>query len=66
MDPEALFTVTRILAEDAGLNTAQLDAIVQLGGYRYLNNVGARDVGVEKRDNLFTCVLRPSSPMVVN
>ncbi len=57
MDPEALFTVTRILAGDAGLETDQLDAIVALGGYTYLNGVGVgkskREV-VEKRDNMFT------------
>ncbi|TBU46075.1 hypothetical protein BD309DRAFT_663805 [Dichomitus squalens] len=51
MDPQALFTVTRVLAQDAGLDTAQLDAIVQLGGYQYLNNLTA---SVRKRDNLFT------------
>ena len=56
MDPQTLFTVTRVLAQEAGLNTAQLDAIVQLGGYQYLNNLTARDVELEKRDNMFTYV----------
>ena len=55
MDPASLFTVTRILAQEAGESTEQLDAIVALGGYTYLNNVTAR--AVEKRDNMFTCVL---------
>ncbi|KAI0668274.1 hypothetical protein C8Q78DRAFT_1081656 [Trametes maxima] len=32
LDPQSLFTVTRLLAEDAGLDTAQLDTIVALGG----------------------------------
>ena len=54
MDPQSLFTVTRVLAEQAGLKTAQLDAIVDLGGYHYLNGVGSKRELVEKRDNLFT------------
>ncbi|CDO73852.1 hypothetical protein BN946_scf185016.g9 [Trametes cinnabarina] len=41
MDPQSLFTVTRLLAQEAGLSTAQLDAIVQLGGYHYLQTNGA-------------------------
>ena len=53
MDPQALFTVTRVLAQDAGLDTAQLDAIVQLGGYQSLNNLTSN---VRKRDNMFTYV----------
>ena len=51
MDPPSLFTVTRVLAQYAQLDTAQLDAIVQLGGYQYLNNLTAN---VRKRDNMFT------------
>ena len=64
MDPRALFTVTRILAEEVGLDTDQLDAIVALGGYQYLNGVGgskSKREDVEKRDNLFTCVSLSSS-----
>ena len=57
MDPQTLFTVTRVLAQEAGLNTAQLDAIVQLGGYQYLNNLTSRAVEFEKRDNMFTYVV---------
>lgn len=57
MDPAALFTVTRILAGDAGLDTAQIDAIVQLGGYTYVVDVNGNGDGkreeVQKRDNLF-------------
>lgn len=57
MDPAALFTVTRILAGDAGLDTAQIDAIVQLGGYKYVVDVNGNGDGkreeVQKRDNLF-------------
>lgn len=36
-DPAALFTVTRALALEAGLDVAPLDAIVQLGGIQYLS-----------------------------
>ncbi|KAI0340460.1 hypothetical protein BDW22DRAFT_1360443 [Trametopsis cervina] len=36
MDPSDLFTVTRRLAVLAGLDTAQLDGIVALGGYQYV------------------------------
>lgn len=36
-DPAALFTVTRALAVEAGLDPAPLDGIVQLGGIQYLN-----------------------------
>jgi hypothetical protein len=39
-DPEALFTVTRALAVEAGLDPAPLDGIVSLGGYNYLNTEG--------------------------
>jgi hypothetical protein len=36
-DPAALFTLTRDLAVEAGLNVAPLDAIVSLGGYQYIS-----------------------------
>ncbi|KAI0821788.1 hypothetical protein BC628DRAFT_1341231 [Trametes gibbosa] len=53
MDPPSLFTVTRLLAEQAGLTTAQLDAIVALGGYRYLetneSHASKREAGFDKR-----------------
>lgn len=35
-DPAALFTVTRALAVEAGLDAAPLDAIVKLGDIQYL------------------------------
>ncbi|EIW52711.1 uncharacterized protein TRAVEDRAFT_134842 [Trametes versicolor FP-101664 SS1] len=41
MDPPSLFTVTRLLAQEAGLGTEQLDMIVALGGYQYLNVDGS-------------------------
>ncbi|KAH9850917.1 hypothetical protein C2E23DRAFT_886961 [Lenzites betulinus] len=53
MDPPSLFTVTRLLAEQAGLSTAQLDAIVALGGYQYLqtnaSSPSKREVKFDKR-----------------
>lgn len=36
LDPPALFTLTRELAVETGLDVAPLDAIVNLGGYQYL------------------------------
>ncbi|KAJ3567055.1 hypothetical protein NP233_g6616 [Leucocoprinus birnbaumii] len=36
-DPAALFTLTRVLAVEAGLDPAPLDGIVQLGGIQYLS-----------------------------
>ncbi|KAI0660249.1 hypothetical protein C8Q70DRAFT_914138 [Cubamyces menziesii] len=57
LDPQSLFTVTRLLAQQAGLDTAQLDAIVQLGGYHYLDTSGSgnanavRDVEIKRADN---------------
>lgn len=39
-DPAALFTVTRALAVEAGLDPAPLDGIVQLGGIQYLMTTG--------------------------
>lgn len=41
--PEPLFTVTRRLAVEAGLDTEQLDGIIQLGGYLYLDTSGFPD-----------------------
>lgn len=57
-DPETLFTVTRNLAVDAGLSTAQLDGIVALGGYNYLMDYkgSSKKRDTIKRDNLYTSV----------
>ncbi|KAI9066059.1 hypothetical protein FKP32DRAFT_1566723 [Trametes sanguinea] len=49
LDPQSLFTVTRLLAEQAGLTTSQLDAIVQLGGYHYLDTNGSTSTSASKR-----------------
>ncbi|KAH8992759.1 hypothetical protein EDB86DRAFT_3078965 [Lactarius hatsudake] len=56
MDPAALFTVTRLCAVSAGLSTEQLDGIVQLGGYRYLQATdgNSSDATKKRRDNLYT------------
>ena len=55
LDPEALFTVLRICAVDAGLDTQQIDAIVQLGGYHYLDNgkIAPASLVVAKREDTF-------------
>jgi hypothetical protein len=53
LDPPSIFTVTRALAVEAGLDTEQLDGIVQLGGYQYLMTTGPPVANV-KRDNIFT------------
>ncbi|KAF7983257.1 hypothetical protein HWV62_22882 [Athelia sp. TMB] len=48
-DPAALFTLTRVLAVEAGESTAQLDGIVQLGGYQYVASTNA-DAPPSKRE----------------
>jgi hypothetical protein len=55
-DPAALFTVTRALAVEAGLDVDPLDGIVQLGGIKYLSITGNPPT-LKRRDNLFTQVL---------
>lgn len=57
-DPAALFTVTRALAVEAGLDVAPLDQIVALAGIQYLPITGStkREVPAVKRDNIFTYV----------
>ncbi|KAI0321180.1 hypothetical protein OF83DRAFT_1280620 [Amylostereum chailletii] len=59
MDPESLFTVTRFLAQEAGLSTQQLDGIVALGGYQYLSTSG-NTTTVGRRDNIYTGFNLPS------
>lgn len=54
-DPDALFTVTRALAVQAGLDVAPLDSIVQLGGYHYLSTSAASPV-TKRQANLFKLV----------
>lgn len=44
LDPATLFTVLRLLAVEAGLPTDQLDGIVALGGYQYIQPVSKRSI----------------------
>ncbi|TFY75371.1 hypothetical protein EWM64_g8642 [Hericium alpestre] len=56
MDPSSLFAVTRLLAVEAGLGTDQLDGIVALGGYQYVNAESQNQASSRKgrRDNMYT------------
>lgn len=56
MDPAALFTVTRLCAVAAGLSTEQLDGIVGIGGYKYLQTTGGdgSSTSSKKRGNIYT------------
>jgi hypothetical protein len=56
MDPSALFTVTKVLANKAGLDTRQIDGIVALGGYNYLPTTNSSNTKRELvgRDNVYT------------
>jgi hypothetical protein len=61
-DPSALFTVTRSLAVQAGLDVIPLDAIVKLGGYSYLQTASTREVATEadllkRQANLFKYIV---------
>ncbi|KAG8787307.1 hypothetical protein FRB91_009037 [Serendipita sp. 411] len=44
LDPATMFTVLRLLAGEAGLSTDQIDGIVALGGYQYIQPVTKRDL----------------------
>lgn len=59
MDPAALFTVTHLCAIAAGLGTEQLDGIVGIGGYKYLQTTGGggSNTGSKKRGNIYTYVV---------
>ncbi|KAF8070285.1 hypothetical protein FPV67DRAFT_1755106 [Lyophyllum atratum] len=52
-DPAALFTVTRALAVEAGLDVDPLDGIVALGGIKYLSITGDPPK-LKRRANIFT------------
>ena len=62
MDLAALFTVTRLCAVAAGLSTKQLDGIVGIGGYKYLQTTGgdSSSTSSKKRGNIYTLVLMPT------
>jgi hypothetical protein len=57
-DPPMLFTLTRVLAVQAGLDPAQLDGIVALGGYQYVAATAEDSELVpqqlRRRDNIYT------------
>ena len=54
-DPAALFTLTRALAVEAGLNVEPLDAVVRLGGIQYLSITG-EPPKLNSRSNIFEYV----------
>lgn len=54
-DPAALFTVTRALAVEAGMNVAPLDEIVQLGGIQYLPIANSSSPS-KRQTNIFASV----------
>ncbi|KAH7926942.1 hypothetical protein BV22DRAFT_1007914 [Leucogyrophana mollusca] len=54
-DPPTLFTLTRVLAVQAGLDPTQLDGIVQLGGIEYVTATTAdSSPASQRRDNIYT------------
>jgi len=58
-DPPTLFTLTRVLAVQAGLDPTQLDGIVALGNYQYVTATTADSEPVpqqQRRDNIYTQV----------
>ena len=67
MDPSALFTVTRLCAVAAGLSTEQLDGIVDVGGYKYLQTTGgdSPNASSKKRGNIYTFVTPALLPTVI-
>jgi len=66
MDPAALFTVTHLCAVAAGLSTEQLDGIVGIGGYKYLQTTGGDGSSTrsKKRGNIYTYVMLTLRPTV--
>ncbi|KDQ57731.1 hypothetical protein JAAARDRAFT_69819 [Jaapia argillacea MUCL 33604] len=54
LDPSTIFSVTRALAVDAGLDTAQLDGIVELGGYHYITTYPESNTTGHRRANIYT------------
>ncbi|KAL4074292.1 hypothetical protein J3A83DRAFT_4234939 [Scleroderma citrinum] len=53
-DPPTLFTLTRVLAVEAGLDVAPWDGIVALGGYQYVASTNADSGPVSRRANMYT------------
>jgi hypothetical protein len=56
MDPSTLFTVTKVLANKAGMDTRQIGGIVALGGYNYLSTTNSSNTKGELvgRDSVYT------------
>jgi hypothetical protein len=52
-DPNSLFTVTRALAVEAGLDVAPLDSIVSLGGFHYLTTTSEVSTPSKRQASLF-------------
>lgn len=52
-DPSSLFTLTRALAVEAGLNVSPLDSIVSLGGFHYLSTTSEVSQSSKRQANLF-------------
>ena len=67
MDPAALFTVTHLCAVEAGLSTEQLDGIVGIGGYQYLQTTDTDGSGTssKKRGNIYTYVMLTLRPTII-
>ncbi|KAF8557967.1 hypothetical protein OG21DRAFT_1504634 [Imleria badia] len=59
-NPPTLFTLTRVLAVQAGLDPAPLDGIVALGGYSYVTATNADSTAVRRRSNIYTGFSLPS------
>ncbi|KAF8135624.1 hypothetical protein EV363DRAFT_1429344 [Boletus edulis] len=59
-DPPTLFTLTRVLAVQAGLDPAPLDGIVALGGYSYVTATNADSTPISRRSNIYTGFNLPS------
>ncbi|KAF9562767.1 hypothetical protein CPC08DRAFT_361960 [Agrocybe pediades] len=58
-NPEALFTLTRALAAESGMDTSALDSIVELGGYQYLPILERRS-NERRQNNVFNNFDLPS------
>ena len=52
-NPPVLFTLTRALAVQAGLDPAPLDGIVALGGYSYVASTNADSTSISRRSNVY-------------
>ena len=64
MDPAALFAVTHLCAVATGLSTEQLDGIVGIGGYKYLQTMGGdgSSTSSKKRGNIYSYVMLTLCP----